>query len=103
MINFSGDNFIFKGFSPSDDLKGYCKEVYSRVEDKAPSESTKTAFISKTNKGYEGSFHIASASGVFTANSKNREAKSLIDELYQKMSLQILDWHKTRGTGFKEE
>ncbi len=103
MMNFSGDNFIFKGFSPSDDLKVYCKEVYSRVEDKAPSESTKTAFISKTSKGYEGSFHVASASGVFKANSKNREAKSLIDELYKKMAIQFLDWHKTRGISFREE
>ena len=103
MMNFSGDNFVFKGFDPSDDLKVYCKEVYSLVEDKAPSESTKTASISKTNKGYEGSFRIASASGIFTADSKNREAKSLIDELYKKMSLQILDWNKTRGTSFKEK
>ena len=98
-MNFTGcDNFIFKGFDPSDDLKGYCKEVYSRVEDKAPSESIKAAFISKTNKGYEGSFRITSASGIFKANSKSREAKPLIDELYKKMSLQILDWKKSRGT-----
>ena len=103
MINFNADNFVFKGFDPSDDLKVYGKEVYSRVEDKAPSESTKTAFISKTNKGYEGSFRVTSASGVFKANSKNQEAKSLIDELYKKMSLQILDWSKTRGLRSKEE
>ena len=103
MMQFSGDNFVFKGFNPSDDLKVYCKEVYSRVEDKAPSESKKTASISKTSMGYEGSFHVASASGVFKANSRNREAKSLIDELYNKMSLQILDWYKTRDVNLKEE
>ncbi len=102
MINFSNDNFIFKGFDPSDDLKVYCKEIYSRVEGKAPSESTKIAFISKTNKGYEGSFRVTSASGIFKAKSKNTEAKSLIDELYKKMSLQILDWSKTRGLSFEE-
>ena len=103
MMNFRSDNFIFKGFSPSDDLKVYCKEVYSRVEERAPSESRKIAFISKTNRGYEGSFRITSASGIFKANSKNREAKSLIDELYKKMSLQILDWSKARSTTFKEK
>lgn len=102
MINFNTDNFVFRGFDPSDDLKVYCKEVYSRVEDKAPSESRKIAFITKTNKGYEGSFRITSASGIFKANSKNAEAKSLIDELYKKMSLQILDWNKTRSISFKE-
>ena len=96
-MNFSGDNFVFKGFDPSDDLKGYCKEVYSRVENRAPSESRKIAFISKTNAGYEGSFRITSASGVFKANSSNTKAKTLIDELYNKMSLQILDWHKSRS------
>ena len=97
MINFSGDNFVFKGFDPSDDLKVYCKEVYHRVEDRAPSESTKIAYISKTNKGYEGTFRITSASGIFKANLKSTEAKSLIDKLYKEMSLQILDWNKTRG------
>ena len=96
MIYSHGDNFIFEGFSPSDDLKGYGKEVYSRVEDKAPSESTKTACISKTLRGYQGSFCVTSASGIFKVNSENKEAKSLIDELYQKMELQILDWNKTR-------
>ena len=96
------DNFEFKGFHPSDDLKVYCKEVYCRVEDKAPSESTKIAFISKTHKGYEGSFRVTSASGVFKANSKNKEAKSLIDELYKKMSLQILDWSNTRNQNIKK-
>ena len=96
MVQISSDNFVFKGFNPSDDLKIYCKEVYCRIEDKAPSESKKTAFISKTNKGYEGTVRVSSASGLFKANSKNPSAKSLIDELYQKMSLQFLDWSQTR-------
>ncbi len=90
------DNFVFNGFDPSDEFKVYCKDVYTRVEDKAPSESTKIAFISKTNTGYEGTFHITSASRVFRVKSKKQEAKSLIDELYKKMSLQILDWNQSR-------
>lgn len=101
MVHYNLDNFLFKGFDPSDDLKVYCKEVYNLVEEKAPSESKKIAFISKTKKGYEGSFRITSASGVFNVNSKSKEAKSLIDELYTKMSLQILDWNKTRGVSLK--
>ena len=99
MMNLSKDNFVFKGFDPSDDLRVYGKEMYSRLEDKSPSESTKIAFISKTRKGYEGTFRITSASGVFKADSANRSAVSLIDELYKKMSLQILDWSQTRKTG----
>ena len=98
MTNFSLDNFVFEGFIPSDDLKIYCKEVYSRIEGKAPSESTKMASISKTHRGYEGSFRVNSASGKFKAQSKGRSAKSLIDELYNKMSLQILDWSKARSS-----
>ena len=90
------DNFEFKGFDPSDELKRYCKEIYSRMEDKAPSESTKKAFVIKTKSGYEGVLRITSASGVFKADSKKQELKSLIDELYKKMSLQILDWSKSR-------
>lgn len=103
MFNINSDNFIFKGFKPSDELKIYGKEVYSRVEDKAPSESTKIAFISKTGTGYIGSFRIASASGIFKANSKNTKPKPLIDELYRKMSLQILNWNKNRGIQFQEK
>ena len=103
MFNINADNFIFEGFKPSDELKIYGKEVYSRVEGKAPSESTKVAFISKTNAGYKGSFRITSASGVFKANSKNTEPKTLIDELYKKVSSQILHWNKTRGIQFTEK
>ena len=93
---FSLDNFEFKGFDPSNELRRYCKEMYSRMEDKAPSESTKKAFIVKTNTGYKGVLRITSASGIFEADSKQQELKSLIDELYKKMSLQILDWSKKR-------
>ena len=96
------DNFVFKGFDPTDDLKLYCKEVYSLVEDKAPSESTKTAFIIKTTKGYEGVFRVTSASGIFKANSKHAKPKPLIDELYKKMSLQILDWKNNRTSSLQE-
>ncbi len=103
MVTVNKDNFIFEGFRPSDELKIYGKEIYSRVEDKAPSESTKIAFISKTHRGYEGSFRIASAVGVFKANSKNSQPKLLIDELYKKMSLQILAWNKNRGIQFQEK
>ena len=103
MFNISTDNFIFEGFNPSDELKIYGKEVYSRVEDKAPSESIKIAFISKTQGGYEGSFRIASASGIFKANSTHSKAKPLIDELYKKMSVQIVAWNKNRGVHFQEK
>ena len=102
MFNISTDNFIFEGFNPSNELKIYGKEVYSRVEGKAPSESIKLAFISKTHGGYEGSFRIASASGIFKAQSKGTQVRSLIDELYKEMSTQILAWNKTRGIHFKE-
>ncbi len=92
----STDNFEFKGFAPSDELRSYCKEIYSLMEDKAPSESTKKAFLVKTNSGYEGLLRITSASGVFEADGKKQELKSLVDDLYKKMSLKILDWSKNR-------
>ena len=103
MLNISNDNFVFKGFQPSSELKLYGKEVYSRVEGKAPSESKKVAFISKTNEGYMGSFRIASASGIFKANSRHIQPKPLIDELYRKMSSQILDWNKNRAIQFQDK
>ena len=96
------DNFIFNGFDPSKDLKLYGKEVYSLVEDKAPSQSTKTAYITKTKAGYEGVLHVTSSVGIFKANSQHREAKPLIDELYKKMSLQILDWKNSRNQALEK-
>ena len=92
----STDNFKFHGFSPSSKLRVYCKEIYSLVEDKAPGESAKVAFITKTDEGYVGGFRVASATGVFEVGSKNREPFDLIEELYKKMSLQILDWNQNR-------
>ena len=96
MLNLSNDNFQFKGFSPSSKLRLYCKEVYSLVEDKAPSEGILIASIEKTNSGYEGAFKVASAYRIFKVDSKNPEAFPLIAELYNKMKLQILDWHHNR-------
>lgn len=95
-MNYSYNNFIFKGFSPSDDFKIYCKEIYNLLEENTPGRSTKIACISKTANKYEGTLRIISNSGIFKVKSKHIKPKPLIDELYQEMSLQILDWVETR-------
>ena len=96
MLNPNTDNFQFKGFYPSDKLRTYCKEIYSLVEDKAPSDGILSASIKKTNSGYEGFFKVASAYRIFKVDSKSVEPFSLIEELNKKIELHILDWHDSR-------
>ena len=92
----SQSNFTFKGFDPKSDLKSYCKQVYCRVEDKSPSESSKVAFVVKTKDGYEGLIRVVSASGTFMVTSVHKNPDYLVDDLYSQFSEKISLWIKNR-------
>ena len=91
------DNFAFKGFDPTEDMKSYCKQVYCDVESKAPSTAAKTALIIKTGKGYEGLLRVVSASGTFMAAAANDQLTHLVDDLYSQFSQQISAWYNYRN------
>jgi len=91
------ENFNFKGFQPNSDLKSYCKQIYSRVENRAPSKCSKVAFVMKTKNGYEGLIRIVSSSGTFIVTSSSEKPNRLIDDLYLKFSQKISIWNKERN------
>ncbi|MDE0151156.1 MAG: hypothetical protein OXK80_01490 [Bdellovibrionales bacterium] len=91
------DNFVFKGFDPTSFLKSYCKQVYSSVEDKSPSEATKVAWVVRTKDGhYKGVIRVVSASVSFFVTSTNKEPRHLIDDLYSQFSDKIAVWNRNR-------
>ncbi len=91
------DNFIFKGFNPTSVLKSYCKQIYSSVEDKSPSEAIKVAWVLRTEDGkYTGVIRVVSASVSFFITSTNREPRHLIDDLYSQFSNKITVWNRNR-------
>ncbi len=91
------DNFIFKGFDPTSVLKSYCKQIYCSVEDKSPSEATKSAWVLKTEDGkYTGVIRVVSASLSFVVTSTSKEPRHLIDDLYSQFSSKISVWNHNR-------
>lgn len=90
-------NFQFIGFEPTDDLKTYSKEIFWLVEDKAPSQSAKSASLSKTENSYSAHIKIHSSSGVFEADANDPDAKICIDQVYEKTKVLLKDWAKSRG------
>lgn len=90
------DNFDFKGFSPTSDLKSYCKQVYYRVENRSPSMASKVAFVIKTKEGYEGLIRVVSSSGAFVVTSSKKKPTHLIDDLYSQFSQKISLWNRQR-------
>ena len=91
------DNFSFKGFNPTSDLRWYCKQVYCRVENRSPSEASKVAFVIKTKNGYEGLIRVVSASGTFMVTSSKTKPTHLIDDLYSQFSQKISMWSQERN------
>ena len=91
------DCFEFKGFEPNSDFVSRCQKIYDLVETRSPSESTKQACITKLRFGaYQAKIKITSASCVFEVCAKENKPERLMDQLYEKFSVEIVDWNKKR-------
>ena len=91
------DNFEFNGFEPNPELWRQCQEIYSLVEDRAPSESIKQVSITKVSWGYKANLKVTSASCIFEVSAREREPSHLVNELYRKFSAEILNWSRSRN------
>lgn len=91
------DNFEFNGFEPNLELRRQCQEIYNLVEDRAPSESTKQASITKVSWGYKANLKVTSESCIFEVSAREREPSHLVNELYRKFSAEILNWNRSRN------
>ena len=94
---FDVSGFEFKGFEPNSELKQKCREIFSLMEGRAPSESAKQVSITKIPWGYRGNLKITSASCIFEVSVKEREPSHLVNKLYKKFSMEILNWNKNRN------
>ena len=94
-------NFQFKGFKPDKTVKNKVRFVYSFIESHAPSDSKKTASLTK-QKTKDGAFYEArlklSSAGVcsFEICSKKNKITDSIDSLQQQFLDKIISWNKSR-------
>ena len=94
-------NFQFKGFKPDKTVKNKVRFVYSFIESHAPSDSRKTASLTK-QKTKNGAFYEArlklSSAGVcsFEICSKRDKITDSIEALQQKFLDKIISWNKAR-------
>ena len=91
------DNFQFKGFVPTQNLKEKCSCIYENVENYSPSEAIKEARLIKYNHNYYvGELKITSAACIFTVTSRENDPNLSVDRLYKKFRRKMLVWSKSR-------
>lgn len=89
-------NFQFSGFEPTDDLKTFSKQIFWLIEDKAPSQSAKSATLSKTSDSFMATIKISSSSGVFEVDATSADAKDCVEQVFAKTKALLKDWAKSR-------
>ena len=95
------DNFIFTGFEPNRFLKAHCKEIYCLIEEKSPSDASKTILLSRAKSGFEGSIRIVSGSCTFLVNSSQSEPCLVVEDLYAQFNQKIFHWIRNRELGYQ--
>ena len=91
-------NFQFKGFIPNSKVKQQTQLVYDIIESRAPSDSRKTASLTKKGNLYEAHLKISSASSCsFEIYSKEHKASASMKSLQKKFLDKIINWNKTRN------
>ena len=90
-------NFQFNGFTPNKKVKQQTQFVYDFIEKHAPSDSKKTASLTKKGNTYEARLKISSASDCsFEICSKEHKPTDSMKSLQKKFLDKIVNWNKTR-------
>lgn len=90
-------SFQFKGFIPNTKVKKQTQFVYDLIESRAPSDSRKTASLTKKGDLYEAHLKISSASSCsFEIYSKEQKASDTMKSLQKKFLDKIINWNKSR-------
>ena len=77
-------------------FKSFYKEKLSNLLDKAPSDASLFAQVSKIKKGYEGAIEIISSQRKFLARAIRLDPNELAFELIEQIYSQILKWRNDR-------
>ncbi len=92
------NNFQFNGFIPNNSVKEQSQFFYSLIESRAPSDSKKTASLTKKGKLYEARLKVSSAGTCsFEIYSKKDRISDSIESLQQQFLDKIITWNKTRS------
>ena len=91
------NNFQFRGFTPDKAIKRQSHFFYNLIESRAPSDSRKTASLTKKGKFYEARLKISSAGACsFEIYSKKDKITDSMDCLQKQFLDKIISWNKTR-------
>lgn len=92
------NNFQFKGFIPNKAIKKQSQFFYSLIESRSPSDSKKTASLTKKGNLYEARLKISSATACsFEISSKKDKISDTMKCLQRQFFDKIINWNKTRS------
>ena len=90
-------NFQFKGFTPNKAVKKQSQFFYNLIEKRSPSDSRKTASLTKKGDLYEARLKVASAGDCsFEIFSTKNKISDSMESLQKKFFDKIVTWNKTR-------
>ncbi len=91
------DNFQFNGFVPNQSIKRQSRFFYNLIEKRAPSDSKKTASLTKRGKLYEARLRISSAGACsFEIFSRENSISGSMNSLRKQFFDKIIRWNKQR-------
>ena len=97
LFHRSENNFKFRGFNPSPQLKKITESFYQMIENRSPSDSKTEAVITKRDGFYEAKLCICSASSCsFQIESQDKNELRSINDLQEKFLRRILAWSQNK-------
>lgn len=91
------NNFQFNGFIPKPKTKKQSRVFYNLIESRSPSDSRKTASLTKKGNLYEARLKISSAGECsFEISSQKNTITDSIESLRRQFFDKIVTWNKTR-------
>lgn len=91
------NNFQFKGFTPNPNVKKQSRVFYNLIESRSPSDSRKTASLTKKGNFYEARLKISSAGDCsFEIFSKKNKLSDSMESLRRQFFDKIVTWNQNR-------
>lgn len=96
------ENFNFKNFIPSEDLRIKANRALDRIIERAPSDARITANLEKTGERFHCSIEIGSANYPITVNTTHKFASIALDKAEIALLRKLDSWCRTRFISFEK-
>src|SRR4051812_34727345 len=95
------EQFKFKNFEPSEEVRNFANRTLHQILDLLPGESHFGASLAKVGNAFEGLIEVISTAGVFKEKTSHEDPRTLLDVLSSKIKEKIATWHQKRILDFK--